>query len=738
MIRTAQPAYRAIRKKLLISCASVALATAALAPQKAKAQVAAPEGAFRGSITGTTGTVSREPVSNSTETIHIGSPTATIDWNPTGSLNQDGNLVFLPEGNIATFLGDSNAGNYTVLNRILPDGSVAIQLDGTVLSLVDGNTTGGKIWFYSPNGIVIGSTAVFDVGSLLLTTVDPNSWDVTTGGFTATLGQGQAITDPLSKIQILDGASIKALEQNSYIALIAPRIEQGGNVQVNGSAAYIAGEQMTMSFNQGLFDVAVNVGSGDLNGIVHTGTTGGPANQTAADNHMIYMAAVPKNDAITMLLGGNIGFEPAVSADVRNGQIMLSAGWSPTVGEAGEPEFQSSNTDSNARIDIRGGEFTSDVRALANNEIRAETFDGPLTFDGNIDLWSFNNSVILSAYGGNTLSVGGSASLNATGADSQRQVTLDANGGDIDITGPVFLNAGHSGALDAYSTGTFGGTVNIFANAGGDISTGSININAIATAGDSDVGLAPYAQGGDVHFGADTGGSITVNGTLYADVSGIGGNMLDGATQGGDGTGGLIDFYNFDGQIDIKGDVTLISDGQGGSFAGTGIPGTAQGGKGQGGQVFVWTGGPGTINFEGNVSLSADGRGGSGQTGGSGVGGQAGINGRGGTVLLGGFTSIGAIGSGGNANVGFGGTGGLGQGGNAFIEALATDPNDPEITTDTAATISGGDAFLDVSGYGGAGGAGNGDNIAAGTGGTGQGGAFNGQLGSGGAFAAAQ
>ena len=42
--------------------------------------------------------------------------------------------------------------------------------------------------------------------------------------------------------------------------MIAPRIEQGGNVQVNGSAAYTAADGLTMTMNQGLFDVAVPFG----------------------------------------------------------------------------------------------------------------------------------------------------------------------------------------------------------------------------------------------------------------------------------------------------------------------------------------------------------------------------------------------------------------------------------------------------------------------------------------------
>ena len=84
--------------------------------------------------------------------------------------------------------------------------------------------------------------------------------------------------------------------------------------------------------DQGLFDIAVNVGTSDPfnpdsgNGVVHTGTTGGPASSGAGDNHRIYMVAVPKNQALTMLLTGNAGFTPASTATLDNGTIVLAAG----------------------------------------------------------------------------------------------------------------------------------------------------------------------------------------------------------------------------------------------------------------------------------------------------------------------------------------------------------------------------------------------------------------------------
>lgn len=321
-----RPGFR--RNALLVSCASAAIAASLLLPSRASAQ--AVPGAFQGSIQSSTGSYTRA-TSGANETITIGSPTATLNWTPYDGATGTGPIDFLPSGHVATFINDpSLTSDYTVLNKIVPvDPTRPIQFDGTVLSkLTDGTNTvtGGHVWFYSPGGILLGSTAIFDVGSLLLTTADlPNGFVADSTSFSAFFSAPSST----SAIQILGGAQINAAD--NYVALVAPKIEQGGTIDVNGSAAYVAGEQLTMSFNQGLFDVSVDVGTDDANGIIHTGTTTGTGNLDAGDNHSIYIVAVPKNHAISMLLqGGSVGFSDAVGATVKNGQIILSAGYGVT------------------------------------------------------------------------------------------------------------------------------------------------------------------------------------------------------------------------------------------------------------------------------------------------------------------------------------------------------------------------------------------------------------------------
>src|SRR6185369_800173 len=107
---------------LLFSCASLAIAAAALAPQPARAQ------AFQGAPTTVSGSVSYNRSTAGTETVTVGSSTATINWTPS-DVQGTGNINFLPQANSATYQGAAGLTDFTVFNRIVPtDVSRTIEL----------------------------------------------------------------------------------------------------------------------------------------------------------------------------------------------------------------------------------------------------------------------------------------------------------------------------------------------------------------------------------------------------------------------------------------------------------------------------------------------------------------------------------------------------------------------------------------------------------------------------------
>jgi len=189
------------------------------------------------------------------DVVEVLGTSAIIDWRTftSGAANTD--VTFLGAGDNLDFT--SNQADYTVLNRIFtPNFDSAVRIDGNVTSTVSGgNAIGGNVWFYSPGGLIIGANAAFNVGSLLLSTSTIDPADVSAGALDVDF---TGVTDTDSFIRIEDTASITANNNNSYVAMIAPRIEQGGSVRTKGSTAYVAAEEATMTIQNGLFDISVD------------------------------------------------------------------------------------------------------------------------------------------------------------------------------------------------------------------------------------------------------------------------------------------------------------------------------------------------------------------------------------------------------------------------------------------------------------------------------------------------
>src|SRR3546814_19062559 len=81
--------------------------------------------------------------------------------------------------------------------------------------------------------------------------------------------------------------------------------------------------------NGGLFDIDVLVGAAGGDASVHSGVTRGPAHQQGdTDQSRIFMVAVPKNDAVSMLVSGQLGYDDAAVAQIDpDGAVVLSAGY---------------------------------------------------------------------------------------------------------------------------------------------------------------------------------------------------------------------------------------------------------------------------------------------------------------------------------------------------------------------------------------------------------------------------
>lgn len=499
---------------------------------------------------------------------------AIINWTTFNAGSAGNDVTFLGNGSNLEFT--SALSDYTVLNRVFTPGfDSAIRIDGNITSTVlSGAVTGGNVWFYSAGGIIVGPGASIDVGSLLLTTSQLDSIDA--GGSQMNF---LGVSNPASAIVIENGASISANQTNSYVALVAPRIRQQGNVSVNGSAAYVAAEEAQLTINNGLFDISVGLGSEDANGIVHLGTTGGAASQATvdgdgdivnADRHAIYMVAVPKNNAMTMLVGGTVGFDAATMASrTDNGTIILSAGAGvSTDGVLNNPgiTIESSTSPSGGSIAIENATFTSDTEVYASDTV-------DLTQRGlNPQTLEYSR-----------LSSGGDArgdyDINVT-ADSALLIGV-ADNSTIDIAGDLNLRAGFHTAEGVTITLTASNLTNSAGGGpppppppadGGQINIGgNLTIDAsgfgrddFATFRDNGgTGIGEDAAGGVVNLIVEDGGALTVGGNVTLDASGQGGK---GENQNGESFGGVVNLSVSSGTLDVAGTVTLDASGVAAQF----------------------------------------------------------------------------------------------------------------------------------------------------------------------------
>ncbi|WP_370297929.1 beta strand repeat-containing protein [Qipengyuania mesophila] len=726
-------------KPLLLSAASLAMASALLLPSAAQAQ------AFNGTPSVVRGSATIDRSVAKTDTITVSTRTAVIDWTPF----EDGSgkaKTFLPRGSTAIFQNLRSASgttDFAVLNRILPssNGDVAI-IDGTVISRVNYNfgpgagdsSRGGTVAFYSPNGLLIGNSAVFDVGHLLLTTLAPDldSFDSYLDGGTLQLTGSSGQT---AGVRIAGGAQITAPRKDSSFVVAAPRVAMNGTAYVNGSTAYVAGEQVNISYDNGLFDIEIPVGTTVDTAMWHTGSTGGPARTTTGENHMIYAVGKGQGNPITMLFGGNLGFDPVVTAGVYNGEVILSAGYDVHGRTMNVGPVAHDAPEETIRV-VRKTLFKSRTDIAATGWFTANTNHGSINFRGGLDAWGARGIGLL-AQDGKDLLIGGSPDLTSYGyvdADgnsfggivrsvARSGATLSVTGGYGAVAVPPYSTGDTTGgsAIIIADGGTFqtekgvglradanviygaggtfivdgghsyGGFAKVLAKNSGTIDVGtSLVLVANGSAGN---GRARDGLGGVAVVEAESGGTINVTEILgaYASGSGSSGDRNLGLLDGRDGIGGYIRIKADGGSISA-GNAELRARGGSGSGVSqkngyvTGDP-IDRGGTARGGTVLV-AAHDGSISLGLNIDLIAIA--GNGADGGDAYGGKATVVGSGASVISLGRGSFDTWAFGGEG-VRDGGFGGSGAGGEALVATFDT------------ALIHATNFYMDSQGYGGVG-----------------------------------
>ncbi len=680
---------------LLRSCAPTALAVAAAAlPNAAMAQ------AFQGSPSTIQGTVAYDRATPGVETVTVQGVDAIIDWTPATDVNGAA-LTFLPDGNTAVFQGAPGETNFAVLNRILPTATFTpTEFAGTVQAFLTdgaGNITGpgGFIAFYSPTGILVSGTAVFQVPQLLLTTNEPD--DASFSDFASGVGP-LLLSGNFGLVDIQPGATLTGTPEDSFFIVSASNINMAGDAYFNGSSVYAAGLDVQMSHSSGLFDIFITNGT-EGQAISHTGNTGGPASTGAGDNHIIYgvaRATSVESGGASMLFSGNLGFDVAATATVANGEIILSANYDVegrqidggSTGQGADSFFNGRGfiPFDIAEVTLDGLATTSNLTAISTHLAQVTTSLGSSDFAGDLVVVGRSQAQV-NATTGTTISVGGDLFVSANnffGAESNSfpnavtggvaYVSADTNG-QIIVAGRSTVTANGYAEID--DGGTFagnatGGQAQVLA-IGGTIQFGDdLSVSANGQVEDE---TAPYDsaggyQGGFAEFTALDGGSLTLDGGL--DISAFAASPnLTGANAyiPGDSTGGTIYIGTGDGGglVSITNGF-IVADASG--IVGDGFSSDGDGATGTGGTITLVSSPGDVFSVGGDTYLYANGFGGNvvgNVFGGSGIGGTIDIF-AGSNMLFDGALVLDTYASG-----GYGANGGTGHGGiNSIYASSAT------------------------------------------------------------------
>lgn len=635
-------------------------------------------------------------------------PQVVINWSPTDTATGGGAINFQTAGTTAEFFNQDGT-SLTVLNRVIPtDPARPIVFNGTVTSqLVDlatgARTRGGTLFFYSPGGIVVSPTGVFDVGNLVLSAsdigVDATAGTIGTAGTYTFLPAAAGST-----VEVQNGARIIAGPANAYVALVAPKVINSGSINVDGSAVIVAADASTITFRpNGLFDIQIDQGTSAAGEVVtNDGTITGPAGgiNTA---HRVYMVAVPKNDAITMAIksGSTLGFSVAGAADVDGNAIVLSAGYDITGGVIGGTRAAASGAVP-ATLAIGAINATSQLTGRATGQASVTVDSGnSATFASNLSLSGVQDPAAATTDGafisvsgiGSTLDVTGDLQVTAldggavTGAVASDSggASLTVDQGRLTVGGAASLSSARAPLVEVPAQA---GNATLTARGGAVVNIGSdlaINASSVGKDFDDTSAAGPYVgTGGAARLSLETGSNVRIGGDLVLVASGIGGSVLSSGRSGAAGNGGLavIDGKANGGVLDVTGATALDARGIGGSGQGC-VSCTAEGGTGTGGNASIIASAGTNFGFGSGVTVNATGRGGAassgnGKDGGAGLGGSASVRSTGGAVTFAQTVDVLADGRGGTgaqnspATVGGpapGGTGGTGTGGTASLAA---------------------------------------------------------------------
>ena len=455
--------------------------------------------------------------SNSITSINTAGNTTTVTANANGIINW--NRFDVPNTTAVNFTNSSGS-NIAILNRVV--GGTFSNIDGAINS--DPNVA---VYIINPNGILFGSNARVNVGSLVASTIGlTNDVDFLSGAPTLSFSGAAGSSTGIS---IASGAEIKTGRNGvgglGNLVLIGAQLDSAGTLDAAGDVVMAAGTDLSMNLNGGPISVTLNQGTSVAAAVKTSGTINGRnvtlafATQSGVTNGLLDVSGMI---TATTAAAGDKGIVLAAGSSAANVTVAAAAG---TSGAA--------SVNQSAGSLVTAGAATTGLTAKAKN---AATFSGTILSDGGVSLaagsdliansiTSNDGDIVLAATGDATVTgnVSGGGSYTVTGynirlgQDAGTESQTVAGNVDLKATnvlfggegltlqssgGSVFLEGTQGIAFDGTSRINAADLVGVVAAApGAGLFLGTVDASRLTAVSAAHAPLAALNWGGAVNVG---------------------------------------------------------------------------------------------------------------------------------------------------------------------------------------------------------------------------------------------
>ena len=433
----------------------------------------------------------------------------------------------VPDNQTINFARNPLVGDAAVLNRVT--GTTATDIRGTLSS-----NPRVSVWVLNPNGILVGSKAVINTGSLVLSTldIDPDRFIAANNSYRLTGPAGSS-----SGITIANGAQITVEGGRRGLVMVAPAIDADGSFKaVDQDVAFVTATDVTLTYdNNSPLSITLTRGTSvpGRSQYIRGQVEGNDAIFALASRETVTDALLRVDASVTTARAGTRGIVLSAGRPAVGASGVTVDGTAADAGGVGSVEARGALTtlDQDGGSDILSGAtgtgtFTG---ALTTARDVALSAGGALTVAGDV---TAGRGYILSGagvtLGGDTAAVQaatGSVSITSTGGDivGNADLSLSSGGGSgivlrtggasagnilFDRTSTLAAGTGRRGDLliarrDAANQVTLG---NVSANAlTGSVGAGQVtplSVSGALTLGDVDTRQALSITAGGITAGA--------------------------------------------------------------------------------------------------------------------------------------------------------------------------------------------------------------------------------------------